>query len=108
MTLRTTLGRTVATVAVVTLTLTLLAGVLGALWRVTFWGAMGGHPMYGGYGPMHGAGYANSTFQLGFGVPLGGVLAWAFLLSSVAALGYLGYRLVEATDRERAGPGDTA
>mgnify|MGYP006272654415 FL=1 len=106
MTLRTTLGRTAATVAVVTLTLTLVAGFLGALWRVTFWGAMGGHPMHAGsmYGPAH----AGPLFQMGFGVPLSVVLVWAFLTASVAALGYLLYRLLGPAEGGRLGPGDTA
>jgi hypothetical protein len=95
MTLQSTLGRTVATVAVVTVALTLLAGFVGALWRVTFWGAMGSHPMHtGAYGPMA----AGPGFQMGFGVPLWGVLVWAFTLAAGVATLYLLYRLVVATE----------
>jgi hypothetical protein len=94
-------SRTNRRVVVVTLTLPLFAGFLGALWRVSFWGAVGGHSM-------HGVGYADPMFRTGFGVPLAGVLGWAFLLASGAALGDLLYRLVGTTGRERAGPGDTA
>lgn len=95
MTLQSTLGRTVATVAVVTVALTLVAGFLGALWRVTFWGAMGGHPMHAGvYGPMAGS----PGFQMGFGVPLAGVLVWAFTLAIGVAVVYLLYRLVAAAE----------
>lgn len=98
MTLQSTLGRTVATVAVVTVALTLLAGFVGALWRVTFWGAMGGHPMHGGYGSMYGPAHAGPLFQMGFGVPLWGVLVWAFTLAAGVATLYLLYRLVVATE----------
>jgi hypothetical protein len=104
MTLRTTLGRTAATVVVVTLTLTLAAGFLGALWRVTFWGAMGGHPMHAS---VHGPIAASPGFQLGFGVPLATVLVWALTVAVGVATLYLLYRLVVAPET-RSGSGGTA
>jgi hypothetical protein len=41
---------------------------------------------------------AGPGFQMGFGVPLWGVLVWAFTLAAGVATLYLLYRLVVATE----------
>lgn len=98
MTRTTTLTRTLTTVGLVTVALTLLAGFVGAVLRFTMWGAVGGHPMYGG--PMHGGGMSayGPGFEMGFGVPLTGVLVWAVLLATVATVAYLVYQSASETE----------
>jgi len=85
------LGRTAAVVAVALFTLTLLAGFVGGMWRVAIAGATG-HPM-----PMvgaHAGSMAGPGFQLGFGLPLGAVVALALPVALLGGVAYLLYRLV--------------
>lgn len=71
-------GRAVVVTLASLLALTLLAGVVGAMWTMTAWGM---HP-----GPHAGGGVG---FTMGFGLPLSFVLLWATPLAVLFGLVYL-------------------
>ena len=93
-----TVGRGVVVAAGTLLAATLLAGVVGAMWRVSMWSAMGSHHS-AMWGPIHATA---PGFQMGFGLPLWTVILLALPLAVLAGVGYVLYRLVV----DRGGPDD--
>lgn len=81
-----TLGESIAVVVGGVLLLTVLAGVVGAVWRMLFWGAMHGTGATGHHA-LDGPG-----FELGFGVPLLTVATWATVVACVLGGSYFVYR----------------
>jgi D-alanyl-lipoteichoic acid acyltransferase DltB (MBOAT superfamily) len=81
-----TFEEAIAVVVGAVLLLTVLAGVVGAVWRMVFWGAMHGTGATGHH-VLDGPG-----FELGFGVPLLTVVAWATVVACVLGGSYVVYR----------------
>jgi hypothetical protein len=88
-----TLEETIAVVVGSLLLVTLFAGVVGAMWRMAFWGTMHGTGATG-YHELVGPG-----FELGFGVPLLVVVGWATLVALTLGGSYFVYR--ELVERQR-------
>lgn len=83
-----TLEETIAVVVGSLLLVTVLAGVVGAMWRMTFWGSMHGTGATG----HHGLELVGPGFELGFGVPLLTVVGWATLVALALGGSYFVYR----------------
>lgn len=81
-----TLGRLVATAVGATLVVVVLAGIVGAVWRLALW-----QTMHGPHGAtaMQGGTFAGPGFEMGFGIPLSVVVAWAVLVGVAVAVGLL-------------------
>ena len=81
-----TVGRVVMVVVCATLVVTVFAGIVGAVWRLALW-----QTMHGPHGAtaMQGGTFAGPGFEMGFGVPLSAVVAWAMLVGVAVAVGFL-------------------
>lgn len=90
-----TLRESVMVVGASVLLITVLAGVVGAMWRMAFWGSMHGTGATGHHV------LDSPGFELGFGVPLPTVVVWATLVAVVLGVSYFLHREIAARDGRR-------
>jgi len=84
-TVTSSLGRSAVVALSVVTALTVLAGVVGGMWRIAFAGSMGtSHHLDAAM--LHGSG-----FEMGFGVPFGGVVVLAGLVAVPTAVAFFAY-----------------
>jgi hypothetical protein len=84
-TVASSLGRSAVVALSVTTALTLLAGVVGGMWRVAFAGSAGTARH------LDAAMLQGTGFEMGFGVPFGGVVVLAALVAVPTAVGFFLY-----------------